>query len=75
MSVTMLAFILDYFQEKLMTKCFKKIQKPLLWDHFEPFFPNLDKNELTLKKGLCQFLNIPTIYYQAKNQKKLMSHS
>ena len=40
-----------------------------------PFFPNLDKNEFTLKKGLCQFLNIPSIYYQAKNQKKLMSHS
>ena len=27
-----------------------------------------------MKKGLCQFLDIPIIYHCAKNQKKLCSH-
>ena len=31
---------------------------------------NLDKNECSWKKGLCQFSNIPIIYHHAKKQKK-----
>ena len=33
------------------------------------------KIEFSWKKGLCQFINIPTIYHRAKNQKKLISHT
>ena len=39
-----------------------------------PFCPNLGKNEFSWKKGLCRFLDIPTIYHHAKNEKKLMCH-
>ena len=68
-SVTILVFILDYFQEKIMTDFFKK-KKKLFWGHFGLFCPNLDKNKFSWKKGLSQFLNIPIIYHCAKNQKK-----
>ena len=39
-----------------------------------PFCPNLGENEFSWKKGLCRFLDIPTIYHHAKNEKKLMCH-
>ena len=39
------------------------------------FCPNLDKNEFSWEKGLCQFLNIPVDYNCAKYQKKLMGNS
>ena len=32
-STKILAFTLDYFQEKLMTKFFKKSKKTLFWNH------------------------------------------
>ena len=51
-----------------MIKFFKKSKK-LFYDHFGPFLP---ENESVF---LCQFLNIPIIYYRVKNQKKLMTHS
>ena len=38
------------------------------------FYPDLDKNEFSRKKELCQFLNIPIIYHHVKNLKKLMTH-
>ena len=58
-----------------MTKYFKKSKKPYFAAILRPSCPNLGKNEFSWKKGLCQFLNIPIIYHQAKNQKKLMIHS
>ena len=67
---TIIVSILDYFLEKLMTKCFKKSKNPVLG----PFCPNLGKNEFYWKKGSCKFLDIPIIYHRAKNQKKLQSH-
>ena len=51
-----------------MTKFFKKSQKPY-------FAAILGQNEYYWKKGLVQFFNTPIIYYRAKNQKKLMTHS
>ena len=64
--------ILDFFQEKLMTKCFKK---PYFGDILGSFCPNSGKTEFFWKERLCQFLNIPIIYHRAKNQNKLISHS
>ena len=58
-----------------MTKFFKKSKTKLFVDHFGPFPQNLVDNEVSWKKGLCQFLNIPIIYHHAKNQKKLMTRS
>ena len=55
-----------------MTNFFKKSKKNLIWGHFGPFLPKLGKNEFSLKKELCQFLDIPIIYHRAKNQKKTM---
>ena len=54
-SIIMLVFILDYFQEKLMTKFFIKKQKTFFWDHFGPFCPNFDKKEFLCKKGSVNF--------------------
>ena len=46
---------------------------------FEPFFgpfsPNLGKSGFSLKKGLCQFLNIPISTIDQKSEKKIMIHS
>ena len=39
------------------------------------FWSNLGKNEFSWKSELSQFLNIPIIYHQARNQKKLLTHS
>ena len=57
MSITILVFILDYFQEKLVTKFFKTLKKTYFRGHFGPFCPNLSKNEISWKKELCQFFN------------------
>ena len=54
---------------------YKIFQKPRFWDHLGLFCSNLDKNEFSRKKGICQFLNVPFIYHHTKNQKKLMCHS
>ena len=51
-STTILVFILDYFQEKLMTKFFKKSKQSNLGVISGPFCPNLGKNEFPWKKGL-----------------------
>ena len=63
------------FPGKTNYEIYQKTQKTLFWGHFGPFYPNLDKNEFSRKKGLCQFFDIRIIYHRAKNQKKLMSHS
>ena len=70
-SIIVLAFILDYFQENLMTKFFKKSKTPCYGAIFEPFLPNLNENEFSRKKGLCQFLNIQIIiiYQRVKIRK------
>ena len=52
-------------------KILQKIQKTYFGDIFGSFFPNLVKNELSLKNGLSQFLNIPIIYNHAKNQSQI----
>ena len=61
-SMTILVFNLDYFQEKLITRFFKKSKKPYFAAILGPFCPNLGKNGFSWKKRLCQFLNIPIIY-------------
>ena len=74
-SIKILVFTLDYFQEKISTKFFEKSKKPCfgaMWP-FWPFLPKFGQKWISLEKMLCQFLNIPIIYHHAKNQKKLMS--
>ena len=73
--IAKLVLFSDYFQEKLMTKFFKRSKKNIFWGYFGPFFTNLGKNKFSQKKGLCQFLNIPFTYHHTKNQKHLKSHS
>ena len=58
-----------------MTQFFKKYKKLHFGAILGPFCPNFDKNEFSLKKGLCQFSSIRIVYHCAKNQKNLMSHS
>ena len=53
-------------------KILKRNSRPVI---LGPFFPNLGKNEISWKKRIFQFLNIPIIYYRAKNQKKRTNHS
>ena len=68
--------ILDYFQEKLLAKFFKKFKKPYFGAILGPFYANLGKIDFLgkIENGLCQFSDIPIIYHHAKNQKKLLSH-
>ena len=40
-SITMLVFIIDYFQEKLTCQIFQKIPKSLFWTHSGHFCPDL----------------------------------
>ena len=73
--IAKLVLFWDYFQEKLMTKFFKRSKKTYFGAILGPFFTNLSKNNFSRKKRLCQFLNIPFTYHHTKNQKHLMSHS
>ena len=71
-SIKILVFTLDYFQEKLTTKFFKKSKKTLfcgLCGYFGLFNQIWAKMNFSGKK-LCQFLNIPIIYHRAINQRK-----
>ena len=52
-----------------MTKFFKKSKQPYFRAILGPFYPNLRKNESSLKKEFCQFLKVLIIYQRAKNQK------
>ena len=72
-SITTTVFILDYLQEKLRTKFYKEPKNPI-WAHFDPFWPNLCKNECSWKWALAVFRysNYPA---SCKNQKKVMTHS
>ena len=71
----LLVFILSLSQEKLVTKFFKKLKKKNYFGAILGRF--LVKFQLKCfgEKGLCQFLNVSTIYIGAKIQKKLMTHS
>ena len=66
--MTILLLILDYFKEKLMAAYFIKPKKNSISGLFWALFPKIWTNELSWKKGLCQFLDIPIIYHRAKNQ-------
>ena len=75
-SITILVFIIDYFQEKLTWQSFSKNPKHHILGPFWVLFAQIwTKNKFSWKKGLCQFFNIRIIYHCAKNQKNLMSHS
>ena len=71
--VTIIVFILDYFQEKLITK-FKETFFGAIGS-FWFFLPKFGQNWIFLEKSLCQFLNIPIIYHHAKNQEKVICYS
>ena len=62
-----ISFQFTLFPKKTDDKSFQKIQKKTI---LVPFWVL----SCPTKKG-CQFLNIPIIYHQAKNQKKLKTHS
>ena len=49
-SLTILVFILDYFQKKLMRKFFQKIQKKTFLDNCGPFLPNFGEKWIFLEK-------------------------
>ena len=63
-SITILVFIIDYLQEKLMTK----FKKKLFWGHFVPFLLKFGQKWIFLEKRLQQILNIPVNFHHAKNQ-------
>ena len=64
----MSAFILDYFQEKLMTK-FPESPKKYFGANLGLFFSQIwSKMHFMQKK--TQFLDIPIIYHRVKTQKK-----
>ena len=54
-SITILVFISDYFQEKLMTKFFIKFKQLYSGVILGPFYQNLDKNEFSWKKDPVSF--------------------
>ena len=54
-SIAISVFILDYFYEKLITKFFKKCQKPYFGDLLGRFCSNLGKNEFSQKKSSVSF--------------------
>ena len=56
--IILLVFILDYFQEKLISSVSKSKKKTYFGGHFGTFCPNFINNEFSRKNGLCQFLNI-----------------
>ena len=56
--------ILDYFQEILMIKFFKKSKKP----YFKLLLPKSGHKWIFPEKVLCRFLDIPIIYHLATNQ-------
>ena len=69
-SVTILVSILGHFQEKLMTKFFKKPKKPLFGTILGPL-PKFGQKWVFLKKRPRQFLNIPIFTIVPKIRKKL----
>ena len=72
--ITILVYILDCFQENLMTILFKTIT----WFGavLDLFCQNLNKNEFSWKKGLSQFFKYSNYLPSCqKSEKKLMSHS
>ena len=58
-----------------ITNFFQKYINPYFRSIRVPFAQIGAKNELSCKKALCQFFNIPITYHCANNQKSLMSHS
>ena len=65
-SITIVIFILDYFQEKLVTTFFRKSKKSYFTAILCSFCPNLGQMEFSWIKGLCLFI---------QNQKNIISHS
>ena len=57
MSITILGFIIDYFQKKLgkHDNMFQEIPKTLFWAHSGPFCPNLGQKWVFLEKRLSAF--------------------
>ena len=68
-SITILIIILDYFQEKLLTKCFKK-KNTHTHTHTKTCHFGFSLPKFGQKKGLGQFLNIPIIWHCAKKSEK-----
>ena len=69
-----ISFDFRLFPGKIKKKL-KKSKKPYFGANLGNFWPNLRKNKLSWKKGLCQFLNNSIIYHGANNLKKVTTHS
>ena len=69
-SIKILVFALDYFQEKLMTKFLKKSKKPY-FGVMQAFWPFWAKINFSGKKAV----SFSITYHLPKNQKKLICHS
>ena len=65
-SVTTLVFILDYFQEKLMTKFFKNPKRV----QFGLFFLKSGQKLIFLEKRSLSIFRCSNYLHHAKNQKK-----
>ena len=63
LSTTILVSILDYFQEKLMTKFFKKSQKTLFWGHFGSSLPKFGRKYIFLENGAQNNIKLGQIIY------------
>ena len=72
-----ISFDFRIFSRKINHKIFPKLKKKTILESYWAFFfcLNLDKNQFSWEKSLCQVLNIPIIYHHAKNQRKLPTHS
>ena len=68
-----LVFIIDYFQEKLMTNFFRRSKKTYCGVILGPFCPNLLKNKFSWKNGLSVFKYFNQLP-SCQNHKKLMRH-
>ena len=74
-SITILVFILDYFQEKqLMTKYFKKSKKLYFETILGTFCPNLCKMNFLGKKGSTYLKYSTYLPYLKTQKKKLISY-
>ena len=66
--ITILVFILDYFQEKLVTKFKKKSKKRYFEAILVPFCTNLGKSRTISLNKTIQILNLLNSHQHAQNQ-------
>ena len=74
-SITILVFTLDYFQEKLTRKVFKKSKKKTFGGNFRPSLLKFGQKRIFMEKRALPVFKCSNYLTSCKNQKKLMTHS